>query len=169
MDKRQSHFAPGSRMTRQRRVILDVLREDHGHPTADDVYEMVRRRLPRISLGTVYRNLELLVEQGSVRKLELRGQARRFDGDLEAHHHIRCMRCNRVADAPAGSCRVSTKAVQRDSGFDVLEYRLEFAGICPDCRDGGGESGGGDGGGQGRKMRSRKRRPATGPGMRQPD
>ena len=75
---------PFQRNTRQREVILEELRKLRSHPTAPVLYEIVRRRLPRISLGTVYRNLELLAKSGVVRKLELSDSEARFDGNKVA-------------------------------------------------------------------------------------
>ena len=88
------------RMTNQRRVILQELRNVHSHPTADDIYIMVRKTLPRISLGTVYRNLEILSEMGLIKKLVGCGRQRRFDGDIENHYHIRCVKCGKIDDLP---------------------------------------------------------------------
>jgi len=88
------------RMTRQRRTIMDVLENGKDHPPADEIYKRVRRRLPRISLGTVYRNLDLLAEHGMIRKLEFAGSQRRFDGKTDNHYHVRCTACGRVEDAP---------------------------------------------------------------------
>ena len=90
------------RMTRQRNVILEELRKVDTHPSADEVYDMVRRRLPRISLGTVYRNLEILSQNGRIQKLEIGGTQKRFDGNPANHYHLRCIHCDRLADAPAG-------------------------------------------------------------------
>ena len=86
------------RITRQRVVILDELRKVRCHPTATGLYEIVRRQLPKVSLGTVYRNLELLARMGTIRKLEFSGTEARFDGDIGRHDHIRCVRCDRVDD-----------------------------------------------------------------------
>lgn len=74
-------------MTRQRSVILEELRKVTTHPSADGIYEMVRKRLPRISLGTIYRNLEILFENGDIRRLDTGSHLRRFDGRAEDHYH----------------------------------------------------------------------------------
>ncbi|MBW2172694.1 MAG: transcriptional repressor, partial [Deltaproteobacteria bacterium] len=87
-------------MTPQRKVILEELRMADSHLTADDVYKMVRARLPRISLGTVYRNLEILSRLGMIHKLELGGMQKRFDGKTQDHYHLRCLRCGRIDDVP---------------------------------------------------------------------
>ena len=122
------------RMTRQRRVILDELRKVTSHPTADKIYNMVRRRLPGISLGTVYRNLEILSESGMIQKLDSSGSARRYDGNVKMHYHVRCVRCGRVDDLPLGTLPVLENAIRKGCGYEVLGYRLEFIGLCPKCR-----------------------------------
>lgn len=120
-------------MTQQRKVILEELRKVDTHPSADEVYEMVRKRLPRISLGTVYRNLEILSETGEIQKLELGCNLKRFDGIAQDHYHIRCLHCDRVIDAPAGFDVAVKHELKNASGFKILGHRLEFIGICPAC------------------------------------
>ena len=121
------------RMTRQRRVILETLRENNSHPSADEVYEMVRRKLPRISLGTVYRNLEILSELGEIQKLELSGSLMRFDGVPEKHYHIRCINCNRLDDAPLQPLDHIEDQLLNSTEYKVIDHRLEFMGLCPRC------------------------------------
>ncbi len=122
-------------MTRQRRVILEELRKVNTHPSADEVYEMVRKRLPRISLGTVYRNLEILSESGDIQKLEPGCSLKRFDGNSSEHYHIRCVRCGRITDAPLAS-NFEIDAVQvLPTDFEIIGHRLEFFGVCPICSD----------------------------------
>ena len=120
------------RMTRQRQVILEELRKVDTHPSADEVYEMVRKRLPRISLGTVYRNLEMLSQNGEIRKLELGGSLKRFDGIAANHHHIRCIHCDRVVDAPKDFDVTINLDLKDATDFKILGHRLELTGICPD-------------------------------------
>ena len=121
------------RRTRQRQVILEELRKVDTHPSADEVYEMVRKRLPRISLGTVYRNLEILSQNGEIQKLELGSSLKRFDGIAANHHHIRCIHCDRVADAPEDFDVTINHDLKKATDFKILGHRLEFTGICPDC------------------------------------
>ena len=126
---------PNLRMTRQRRVILEELRKVDTHPSADEVYEIVRKRLPRISLGTVYRNLEILSESGDIQKLEPGCSLKRFDGNPSEHCHIRCIRCDRIADAPmAPDLEIDLKRVN-STDFEIIGHRLEFIGVCPECSD----------------------------------
>ena len=122
------------RMTRQRKVILEELRKVKTHPSADEVYEMVRKRLPRISLGTVYRNLEILSESGDIQKLEPGCSLKRFDGDTSEHCHIRCVRCDRIADAPLPDLKFDLEQVE-SSDFEITGHRLEFLGLCSECSD----------------------------------
>lgn len=125
---------PNLRMTRQRKVILEELRKVNTHPSADEIYEMVRKRLPRISLGTVYRNLEILSESGDIQKLEPGCSLKRFDGNPSEHCHIRCVRCDRIADAPIPDFRVDLEKVNT-TNFEIIGHRLEFIGVCPECSD----------------------------------
>ncbi len=120
------------RSTPQRRIILEELRALRTHPTAAELFAIVRRRLPRISLGTVYRNLDVLHEDGRIRKLELAGAEARFDADLSPHLHIRCTECGRVEDLMDAS--PGTDIPAELAGFLVQGYRLEYFGICPACR-----------------------------------
>ncbi len=120
------------RTTRQRLVILEKLRGVTSHPTADEIYSMTRERLPRVSLGTVYRNLDLLARQGEIACLENAGFQKRFDGNTEPHHHVRCRICGRVADVPARFDLPSASGVKVD-GFMLTGVRLEFEGLCSDC------------------------------------
>jgi Fur family ferric uptake transcriptional regulator len=121
------------RLTNQRKVILEELRAVTSHPTADELYEMVRKRLPRISLGTVYRNLEVLSNCGLILKLEVAGQQKRFDGDTSPHHHVRCIHCGRVGDVSRVR-ELPDFEEGFESDFTIVGHRLEFHGICPDCR-----------------------------------
>jgi Fur family ferric uptake transcriptional regulator len=120
-------------MTRQRQIILEELRKVDCHPSADEVYEMVRKRLPRISLGTVYRNLEILSDLGEIQKLELGGDLKRFDRKPNKHYHIRCMNCGRVDDAPIAPLNQIEDELYGATVYTIIGHRLEFEGLCPQC------------------------------------
>lgn len=126
----------GFRMTRQRRVVLEEVQKAHSHPTAGQVYELVRRRMPRISLATVYRSLEALTEQGMLRKLETGGTQRRFDGDLYAHQHVRCVLCGRVENVEV-ELPPNVAVPEQKRGFEVTGCTIEYLGVCPDCQTDG--------------------------------
>jgi Fe2+ or Zn2+ uptake regulation protein len=121
------------RMTRQRKVILEELRKFMHHPSADEIYEAVRKRIPRISLGTVYRNLEVLSELGEIRKLEFGGTIKRFDGDPEDHYHIRCNLCDRVDNVPMPHLADIEERINLQTDYRIIGHRLEFIGLCPEC------------------------------------
>lgn len=122
------------RMTRQRRVILEELRATDQHPSADDLYGRVKQKMPRISLGTVYRNLEILTELGEIQTIATAGNLKRFDGMAQNHYHMRCMTCDRLFDAPLEVCDALERALQAKTEFRVLSHQLEFVGICPECQ-----------------------------------
>ncbi|MBW2147397.1 MAG: transcriptional repressor [Deltaproteobacteria bacterium] len=125
------------RMTQQRRFILEELRRIRSHPSADEIYEKVRRRLPRISLGTVYRNLNILTECGMIQRLETGSAQRLFDGDPRAHYHLRCVVCGRVEDAPVEPIIAIEDALRELSDYEIIGHRLEFIGVCPHCKQKG--------------------------------
>lgn len=122
-----------TRQTRQRAVILEELQRSRQHPTAEEVYASVRERLPRISLGTVYRNLDFLAERGIIRRLGSNGGSRRFDGDMTPHQHVLCLRCGKVGDiftdpAPPDLDCLSARGFARITGAQTV-----YEGICESC------------------------------------
>jgi Fur family transcriptional regulator, ferric uptake regulator len=122
------------RISRQRRIILEELQKVKSHPSAQEIYDMVRRRLPRVSLGTVYRNLEILAESGLIRKLESSGAQRRFDSETTKHYHVRCLRCNRIVDLPFIPLGSLENYFSGLTDYLIMGHRLEFVGLCPECR-----------------------------------
>ncbi len=122
------------RMTRQRKIILEDVRTSRNHPTAYEVYESVRKRLPNISLGTVYRNLETLSENGVIRRLELPESKRRYDGRLSRHYHVKCTRCGKVEDLKLDPMEAVERTAGETSGYKIIDHQLEFSGICPECQ-----------------------------------
>ncbi|BEQ15054.1 Fur family transcriptional regulator [Desulfoferula mesophila] len=123
------------RMTTQRQVIMEVLKGVTSHPTAGELCNMVRRRLPRISLGTVYRNLDILSRAGMLQKIDVAGQEMRFDGNTMNHYHLRCVDCGRVFDVDMDLLAGMEDRVADESGFEVLGHRLEFVGRCATCQE----------------------------------
>jgi Fur family transcriptional regulator, ferric uptake regulator len=125
---------PSQRNTKQRQVILEELCGLHTHPTAAGLYQIVLRRLPKISLGTVYRNLDLLARTGVIQKLQFGSEEARFDGNPGRHDHIRCVKCGKVDDIPGPPIDVA-RAMNNDSnGYSMLGHRVEFFGLCPECK-----------------------------------
>lgn len=125
------------RMTPQRRIILEEIAKVDTHPAADEVYERVRQRLPRISLGTVYRNLEVLSEHGLIRKLDFGDGQKRFDQNPRAHYHVRCLRCGCIGDAFVEPVVAIEDSIKDATEFEVAGHRLDFFGLCPHCKNEG--------------------------------
>ena len=123
------------RQTKQRAAVIEVLRAARSHPDAAWIHAQVRQRLPSVSLGTVYRTLDTLVEGGVVVTLERAGQATRYDYKREGdpHHHAVCRGCNAIFDVDAGEVP-PLSAAALPSGFQVMDVRLEFIGLCPNCQ-----------------------------------
>jgi len=124
------------RNTRQRQAILEELREMRSHPTAGELYRSVRQRLPRISLGTVYRNLDILAETGQVVKLASADQEARYDGNPAPHAHLQCEACGRIEDVELVVPALAELARSEIHGYRISTYSLLFAGMCPACRFG---------------------------------
>ncbi len=127
------HTQINRRMTKQRQIIIQELKKVTSHPTADQLYEMVRKRLPKISLSTVYRNLETLSAEGMVLKMDSAGTQKRFDGTVEDHYHIRCSQCGRVDDVHMETIPEIEEIARRRSNYQSVSHIIEFTGICPDC------------------------------------
>ena len=126
----------GLRLTAPRRAVLEVVRGVKTHPTAEEVHRLVTRRAPGVSLGTVYRNLRLLVDAGLLG--ELPGPRARFDGNTRAHHHFTCLRCGRIADVEAPVAEPHSKAlskrVEARTGLTITHHRIDFFGRCRGCQ-----------------------------------
>ncbi len=115
-------------------MIIELLRKADSHLTADEIYEMVRARLPRISLGTVYRNLEILSRLGMIQKLEVGGAQKRFDAKTKKHYHLRCLSCGRIDDAPIKVKTTLETSLEGLTEYEIIGHQLEFIGFCIKCR-----------------------------------
>ncbi len=124
---------PQMRLTTQRQIILEELGKVTSHPTANEVYDMVRKRLPRIGLGTVYRNLELMSDTGMILKLEVGGTQKRFDATVAPHYHIRCLSCGKVDDVDIPMISDINRIAADKSKYQILGHHIEFTGLCHDC------------------------------------
>lgn len=124
------------RMTKQKALIINELKQVKTHPTAQEVYEMVKKTMPRVSLGTVYRNLEQLSEKGHIQRLAFNSGKRRYDGTPDNHPHLCCRVCGRVDDINDSS-EFDDKIMRSLSdvcGYKITDYSIELFGICPECR-----------------------------------
>ena len=124
------------RQTRQKRVILDALRGTREHPTAAMVHRTVRKTLPRLSLGTVYRVLGRLADEDVIHRITTPGEPARFDADVTAHQHIRCLGCGKVDDLTARKLPDFAALYTGRTAYEITQARLELSGYCPDCRAG---------------------------------
>jgi Fur family transcriptional regulator, ferric uptake regulator len=126
--------APMIRLTTQRQIILEELAKVKSHPSASELYDMVRKRLPRIGLGTVYRNLELMAESGMILKIEVGGTQKRFDATTEEHYHIRCSDCGKVDDINVPVIKELAAQAANSTPYLILGHHVEFTGICSACQ-----------------------------------
>ncbi|MFH0782625.1 MAG: transcriptional repressor [Pseudomonadota bacterium] len=122
------------RMTNQREIILRELIKSQRHLAADELYDIVKKVMPRISLATVYRNLEILSEAKIIGKLEISGRQKRFDFDPSEHDHIYCAVCHRVDNLELIYKGLTAEEFAVVAGYLVTGYRLEFVGVCPECQ-----------------------------------
>ena len=125
-----------SRKSKQKEAILRVVKGATSHPTANWIYDQVRREIPNISLGTVYRNLKLLKQEGEILEIELAGSLSRFDGNTQYHHHFVCEQCGHVLDVISGEQieRVMLDSITQMTGFKITHHRCELRGLCKDCQ-----------------------------------
>lgn len=119
--------------SRQRESIKTCLMNRHDHPTADTLYMSIREEYPNISLGTVYRNLNLLVELGEVRKLSCGEGADRFDADTTPHYHFVCRSCGEVLDLPMETLESMNQAAQEYCDGQIDSHITYFYGTCNEC------------------------------------
>ncbi len=130
---RGKHMRQGMKRSRQRDAILSYLMSTTEHPTADMVYEQIRREIPNISLGTVYRNLNQLSEYGMIQKLILDGKTERFDGNVKEHYHVVCEKCGRVMDLDMQPLSHIDVLAGSAYGGMITGHLVAFTGICKDC------------------------------------
>jgi len=122
------------RKSRQREKILEILHGTKTHPTADTIYLIMKNEYHDLSLGNVYRNLNILVETGKIRRLDFGSTFNRFDGNCEMHPHFVCDKCNSVSDLELIDNFNPADFIKNLNGKTVKEYSLEFFGICENCR-----------------------------------
>ncbi len=124
----------GLRATTSRITILEILLRDETHPLIDEVHRSVRRKLPGISLSTVYETVERLVQAGLCRRIESPGEPARVDASPGGHLHARCQRCGRIVDLPADRFPPPKLPARRIAGFELQSIQVTYGGFCWDCR-----------------------------------
>lgn len=122
-------------MTPQRRAVADVVAAARDHPTAEQIHERVRRRIPSVSLGTVYRNLNVLAEAGEIVELVTPGDVRHYDVNDDGHDHMVCTVCGAITEVhlPPGIRGPFREFVERASGYRIEGGSVEVQGVCPEC------------------------------------
>jgi len=121
-------------LTIQRRLILEKLSETEGHLMAEDIYTLVKETIPRISLGTVYRNLAVLEKIGLIEKLEIQNQPALYEKKKDLHYHLICENCGLVEDLRGVRIDQLEDEIAQLSGYKISGHRLEVFGVCKDCQ-----------------------------------
>ena len=122
------------RLTRQRAAIYTALEKTTSHPTADDLYQEVKRRYPKISRNTVYSTLGILRQAGLVREVNVGHEVARFDGNVTVHHHLICSACHRIEDVMDEGLNQLAINSNQARGFHIVGHQVEFHGYCADCQ-----------------------------------
>jgi Fe2+ or Zn2+ uptake regulation protein len=123
---------PRTRETRQRRVVYQTIKDTQSHPTADWIFEQVRMSVPKISLGTVYRNLSVLKDEGLIREIFGNDRRAHYDALTEPHAHFICSECGGIWDIQS-KVKIDWRSLKELVGCEVAERRIEFEGSCAAC------------------------------------
>ena len=124
----------GKRQTIQKGLVWDAVSSVDNHPNAEEIYESIAALHPSISRATVYRNLNMLVDEGRVRRIKVLGGPDHFDHCLGKHYHIQCIDCRKVGDVHLYD-EINLEAQAMDThGYELSSYEIVFNGICPDCQ-----------------------------------
>lgn len=122
----------GLKLTPQRLAILEYLDGNKAHPSAEDIYDVVRKKYPMMSFATVYKTLETLKQKGSIQELTIDSERRRYDPDTTQHHHLICVKCKKVFDIHTDlPVQIPDDAKEQ---FEVTGNHIEFYGICSVCK-----------------------------------
>jgi Fe2+ or Zn2+ uptake regulation protein len=131
----ESTEAPRRNRTRQREQLLAWLRRCDAHPTAAELHAALRPSCPRLSLGTVYRNLEVLVQEGEIEAVPCESGALRYDGNPAPHHHFTCERCGSIQDIALAAPRALGRRLEQHYALRAHRIRIDFIGLCARCAD----------------------------------
>ncbi len=122
------------RNTCQRQAILDELQKQTSHPTAQTIYNLVKEKMPYISLGTVYRNLDILSDAGQIIVLDINDSKKRYDANIHPHDHMFCYACEQIIDIFIDSKSALTPIMEKSKGHCLQDYTIMFRGICEQCQ-----------------------------------
>ncbi len=135
-DIREKFRRSGYTLTSQRRAVLEALKEARGHPSAEDIYLVVKKKNPRVALGTVYQALSVLEEIGVVGSKHWSESPTRYDLNVEPHLDIRCVRCGVVSEIPSVELGELEERIRNNTPYEVTGVTMAIEGLCPACRDG---------------------------------
>jgi Fur family peroxide stress response transcriptional regulator len=121
------------RLTPQRLAIISLLEGNTTHPSAEDIYKSLRDAFPTISLGTVYKTLEMLRDIGTVTELNIRKNRKNYDPDTKPHHHLLCGKCHRIVDLFIET-NLNIEPVLKQTEHNFSHYQISFYGECCDCK-----------------------------------
>lgn len=121
--------------SRQRDQILDILRNTDTHPTASWIYDELKKHFKNLSMGTVYRNVNILIKQGLITKIESGSTFDRFDANTEPHYHFFCQQCDTVSDIPIAMMEELNEKANSVSKHLVKEHQIYFYGLCENCKN----------------------------------
>mgnify|MGYP000781081306 FL=1 len=119
-------------MTKQKRLVLTIVEQSHGHLSAEEVFFKAREEMPNIALGTVYRNLNVLTAEGLIRRITLPGSSDRYDKAIEHHDHLVCEKCGKIMDLHLEGVEAALRKV---TGNDISFYELNAYYVCDECKD----------------------------------
>lgn len=122
-----------TRNTIQKQVILNAVRELKNHPTSEDIYNYIKPNFPSISLGTVYRNLNLLSENNEIQKISIVDDVIRFDHITHEHYHFQCEKCQKILDLPMEYKTFLNSEVENEYNIKIKKHDIIFTGVCRDC------------------------------------
>lgn len=122
-----------TKYSKKRELILKAVKDNPVHPTADFIYQKLNAEIPGLSLGTVYRNLNILAEDKLIHKLKMAAGPDRFDGDLHPHYHLICKSCGKLVDIDTRAMDGIEKKVSQDTGHQIEGYDIVFEGVCQEC------------------------------------
>ena len=126
-------YMTNKRNTIQRSLVLEAIKESRSHVTADEIYDIIKKKHPDVSRGTVYRNLRLLSDNGEIHKVEMPSGADCYEKLCHDHYHARCIKCGRVFDVDMEVIADLEKSIKNTHGFEFTGHDIIFKGICPDC------------------------------------
>lgn len=124
----------GIAVTHQRQVLYEVMKGMHGHPSPEEVYAKVKKKIPAISLATVYKNIHLFVESGVFREVSMHHGSVRVEMNREAHHHMVCSKCKAITDIGEEELGLVAKRNKLPGGFLVERYAVDVIGVCARCQ-----------------------------------